>query len=216
MLNVKKGSKVLLLAPHTDDVEITCGGTVAMLARLGCELKYIAFSDCKESIPDGLPLDTLAQECIKATAKLGLQPDQIEILDFPVRHFTTYRQDILEHLIKVRSEFQPNAVICPSEFDVHQDHKTIADETVRAFRNSTILGYEAPWNNISARHDLYVELNDEDLIAKSDAIKCYRSQKFRSYSSDEYLKSLARVRGQQAGYEFAEAFSITRIRIDKE
>ena len=35
----------------------------------------------------------------------------------------------------------------PSESDVHQDHQTIYNESIRAFKFSSILGYEMPWNN---------------------------------------------------------------------
>lgn len=214
MFNLRQGARVLLLAPHTDDVEICCGGAVARMARAGCDLKYIAFSDCQESVPDGFPNNTLSLEARAATAELGIKKEMVDILDFPVRHFGAHRQEILEHLIKVRAEFKPELVICPSQFDVHQDHKTISDETLRAFRGSSILGYEAPWNNFSMSHDLFVELNENDLEKKIDALKCFKSQGFRSYFSEEYIRSMALVRGQQSGYDYAEAFAVARIRVD--
>ena len=214
MFNFNPGARVLLLAPHTDDVEICCGGTVTRLARAGCELKYVAFSDCQESTPEGFSKGILSDEARAATAELGLKKNSVEILDFPVRHFGAHRQEILEYLIKVRQEFKPEAVFCPSQFDIHQDHKTVSDEALRAFRGSAILGYESPWNNFIMRHDLFIELTESDLERKIHALNCFKSQSFRSYFTEEYISSIARVRGQQAGYNYAEAFAVSRIRVD--
>ena len=36
----------------------------------------------------------------------------------------------------------------PSLNDIHQDHATIAQEGLRAFKGCTILGYELIWNNL--------------------------------------------------------------------
>ena len=36
--------KVLVLAPHTDDGELGCGGTVARLLEEGCEVHFAVFS----------------------------------------------------------------------------------------------------------------------------------------------------------------------------
>ncbi len=214
MFNIASGGRILLLAPHTDDVEICSGGAVAHMARLGCELKYIAFSNCPESVPEGMPKDILATEARAATKELGIKESMVEIKEFPVRNFGSYRQEILDHLIQVRAEFRPDVVICPSRYDVHQDHKTICDEALRAFRGSSILGYEAPWNNFSMRHDMFIELAKSDLDIKMKALKCFKSQEFRSYFTEEYISSIARVRGQQAGYDFAEAFEVIRIRVN--
>ena len=36
--------RVLVLAPHTDDGEFGCGGTMARLVEGGAEVRYVAFS----------------------------------------------------------------------------------------------------------------------------------------------------------------------------
>ena len=52
--------KVLVLAPHTDDGELGCGGTVARLLEEGCEVHFAVFSTCAESVPAGFPADATA------------------------------------------------------------------------------------------------------------------------------------------------------------
>ena len=55
MDNLDNISTVLLLAPHTDDGEFGCGGTIARLLELNVRGVYVAFSICQQSIPEGLP-----------------------------------------------------------------------------------------------------------------------------------------------------------------
>ena len=63
---------MLVLAPHTDDGEFGCGGTMARLVEGGAEVRYVAFSIATKSLPEGFPPDTLAREVREATAELGI------------------------------------------------------------------------------------------------------------------------------------------------
>jgi LmbE family N-acetylglucosaminyl deacetylase len=200
---------VLLLAPHTDDVEFGCGGVVSRLVRQGCDLRYVAFSDCKESIPDGIPQDTLSKEMLIATDRLGLT--DVQLLDYSVRHFPSRRQDILEHLVRVNRDFSPDLVLTPTTTDIHQDHATVTCEALRAFKKVSILGYELPWNNLTLPSQVLLTFDATDLEAKIHAVEAYRSQSFRYYASAEYIKSLALTRGARVGARYAEAFEPIRI-----
>ena len=64
--------RALVLAPHTDDGEFGCGGTMARLVEAGCEVRYVAFSIATRSLPEGFAPDTLAREVREATAELGI------------------------------------------------------------------------------------------------------------------------------------------------
>ena len=57
---------VLILAPHTDDGEFGCGGTIARLIEEGSIVIYAAFSPCRASVPAGQPEDILEQEMMKS------------------------------------------------------------------------------------------------------------------------------------------------------
>ena len=56
MNNIKN---VLILAPHTDDGELGCGGTIAKLIEEGSEVYYAAFSVCETSVPEGYTINIL-------------------------------------------------------------------------------------------------------------------------------------------------------------
>ena len=50
---------VIVLAPHTDDGEFGCGGTIAKLIGEGKNVYYVAFSTAEDSVPKHLPKDIL-------------------------------------------------------------------------------------------------------------------------------------------------------------
>ena len=148
-----------MLAPHTDDGEFGCGGTMARLVEEGAEVRYVAFSIATRSLPEGFPPDTLAREVREATAELGIPDANLTVHDFDVRTFPDHRQEILELLIEIWNDWAPDLVFQPSLHDIHQDHQTIAAEGLRAFKRTTILGYEIPWNNFDFAYQAYFSLS---------------------------------------------------------
>ncbi len=200
--------KVLFLSPHTDDVELGCGGTLSKMIRDGREIMVVAFSPARESVPPDFPEDALIEEMKRAMEFLGI--GNYKILEYPVRKFPEYRQEILEELVKMREEFSPDLVFVPSSSDVHQDHEVIHKEALRAFRKVSILGYEQPWNTKDFHPQCFILLTQEDVERKIRALSFYHTQKRRKYFDPEFIKSLAKLRGMQADGEYAEAFEVVR------
>lgn len=203
--------RVLVLAPHTDDGELGCGGTIARFCRQGCEVYYVAFSICTRSLPEGLAPDTLAKEVAAATKVLGIPSENLILFDYDVRRFKEFRQDILEEMVRIGRRLKPDLVFVPSPTDIHQDHQVISEEGLRAFKNTTILGYEMPWNNLSFNTRSFSILSDEDVSTKVEALKAYKSQAHRSYINENFIRSLATTRGVQIGATWAEAFEVIRF-----
>jgi len=203
--------KVLVLAPHTDDGEFGCGGLIARMIEEGCDVYYAAFSLAEESVPEGLPKDILLTEVTKATEVLNIPSQNLLIYRYPVRKFSYHRQEILDDLVALNRSLAPDLVLMPSVYDLHQDHHVVAMEGLRAFKFTTILGYEMPWNNISFKTTCFVHLEERHVAKKIEALKCYRSQIGRKYSSELYIEGLARTRGVQVGTEYGEAFNIMRL-----
>src|SRR4029077_20977018 len=113
-----------------------------------------------KSLPEGFPPDTLARELREATTELGIPEQNLSVHDFEVRTFPDRRQDILELLIGMWEDWKPDAVLQPSIHDNHQDHQVIAAEGLRAFKRTTILGYEIPWNNYDFAYQAYFALEE--------------------------------------------------------
>jgi len=203
-------SRVLVLAPHTDDGELGCGGTIARLREAGVQVVYAAFSTARQSLPAGLPDDTLKHEVVAATARLGIPREDLRIFDYEVRKLSYSRQDVLEDLVRIRREYAPDLVFMPSLHDVHQDHTTVAEEGLRAFKGVTLLGYELIWNNLTFITNCFVRLEERHVERKAQALSEYSSQSDKAYASLDFIRSLARTRGVQIGAEFAECFEVVR------
>jgi len=203
--------RALVLAPHTDDGEFGCGGTMARLVAAGAEVRYVAFSIATKSLPEGFAPDTLAREVREATAELGIAEAQLDVHDFEVRTFPEHRQDILELLIELWEQWRPEVVFQPSVHDIHQDHQVIAAEGLRAFKRTTILGYEIPWNNFDFAYQAYFALTREQVERKVAALAKYASQQHRRYANPEYVWNVARTHGINVNREYAEVFQVYRV-----
>jgi N-acetylglucosamine malate deacetylase 1 len=203
--------KILILAPHTDDGELGCGGLIAKACNEHKETWYVAFSTCRHSLPEGLPADTLEKECRRATASLGIKKDHLLFYNFDVRTFADKRQEILDEMVQLNKRLAPELVCIPSASDMHQDHQVIHTEGLRAFKNSTMLGYELPWNHNRFQSTLFVTITPDELEKKVQSLAFYNSQANRSYMHPDFIRSLAKVRGVQSGNEYAESFEVYKM-----
>lgn len=212
-MNLTSIKNILILAPHTDDGELGCGASISRFRNEGVNVYYAAFSLCARSLPAGLAPDTLEGECRDATAALGIDPNNVIFYDFDVRNFPQHRQEILESLVKLQKEISPDLVFMPCKDDVHQDHQVIHNEGLRAFKNSSVLGYELPWNHSQFNATAFISLEESHIRKKIQSLSLYRSQKGRNYMNEEFITSLARVRGVQSNNVFAEAFEVYRMKL---
>ena len=199
--------KALILSPHPDDMEFGCGGTVSKLTRTGHEVRQLVFC-----LAPGLGVsgDIRREEATAAARILGLSGTQVS--DFPHRNFSSVRQMVLDYLCKINDEYRPDVVYCPATTDNHQDHRVIAEEAIRAFRNQSLYGYELPWNNISFNHVVFEVIGTRDLDRKWESVAAHKSiMGRRAYHNEEFVRSLAKLRGAQIGVNNAEVFEAIRI-----
>ena len=201
---------ILILAPHTDDGELGCGGGIARFIEEGKNVFYAAFSTAEESVDPKLPNNILEIEVKAATKKLGIKRENLFIYNNEVRKLNYIRQEILEELIELKKKINPDIIFMPSITDIHQDHSTVAREGLRAFKDRTILGYELIWNNITFNTSTFIILQHNHVQSKVDALQEYKSQKDKAYMSQEFVFSLAKSRGVQIGKEYAECFEVIR------
>ena len=206
-------SKILIIAPHTDDAELGCGGSITKFIEEGHKILWVVFSTAEGSLPKGLPKDTLKREFLGVIKDLGLKKENYKLFNFKVRNLHEHRQEILEELITIRAGFKPHIVIGPSLNDFHQDHQVVANEMIRAFKTtSSIICYELPWNHVTFNTQLFVKFKKEHVVKKCEMLKNYKSQltKGKTYFSEEFIYGLAKTRGVQCDSEYAEAFEVIR------
>jgi LmbE family N-acetylglucosaminyl deacetylase len=211
MLNLKN-QRILILAPHTDDAEFGCGATMAKLIEQNNEVFSVSFSACQQSVLKQFPPDILITEVKEASIEIGIKKENLILMDYAVRTFNFKRQEILDDMLKLRKDIEPTVVFMPTMDDLHQDHLTIAHEGLRAFKFSTIFSYELPWNNLAFATTAFSIISEENLQKKINAVSRYKSQAHRNYANEEFIRSLARVRGTQINERYAECFELIRIK----
>lgn len=205
------GNTILLLSPHTDDAELGCGASIAKFIRQGKRVYYAAFSACEQSVLPDFPKDILIHEVKEATSELGIRSEDLFLFRYEVRTFNYKRQEILDDLIKLREQLKPDTVLMPCLHDIHQDHKTLAEEGLRAFKFCNIFCYELPWNNLNFNTAAFEVVEEKDVLCKVKALERYKSQAHRSYANEEFLRSQMRMRGVQVSRRYAEAFEVVRM-----
>lgn len=207
--------KILVLAPHTDDAELGCGGTMARFLEEGNEIYVVAFSTARASVPKGSDPDILRKEFIASMKILGVPEENYFIYDYQVRKLSYSRQEVLEEMVRLKKEIDPDLVLLPSGNDLHQDHEVVNNEGLRAFKESSIWGYELPWNHVTFNTEAFVTLNQKHMDKKWEMMSVYESQliKQRNYFTREFIEGLARVRGVQVKEDFAEAFEVIRLKV---
>jgi N-acetylglucosamine malate deacetylase 1 len=205
---------VFVIGPHVDDIEMHMGGTVhKMVLSEKYEIFYITFSFCEQSIPKGFDSNTTRVESKNAALSLGIKESNIIQLSYPVRRFPEHRQEILEDLIEMRKCYNPSILFCPSIYDIHQDHSTVANECMRAFRNTcSIYEYETVKNDfIGFEPKVLISLDQDNIDANIRSIECYKSQIIKYPEYKETKIGLAAARGFMIDSTYAEAFDTHRI-----
>jgi N-acetylglucosamine malate deacetylase 1 len=211
MFNQKK---ILAISPHTDDIEISAGGTLAKLAKQKNTIYYIALSDCpNSSVASKFKKHILTKECHSALSILGINKKNIYIHSHREKFFYEEKRKIYKRLEILRDTIKPNIVIIPSLQDTHEDHRVVADQALTVFRrNTSIISYEQPWNNLNFQNNLFISLTAQLINLKIQSLEQYKTQKYfhRTYFDKDFIVGLARTRGEQICQKYAESFEIIK------
>jgi LmbE family N-acetylglucosaminyl deacetylase len=200
-----KGKTILAIAPHLDDIELGVGGTIHKL-KDDNEIHYLGLS-----MPPLVERDSFMKEFWESAKHLGFSKDRMTLKDYDPRDLFKDRMEILQLFYDTNMALRPDVVFAPNSQDIHQSHQVVHQEARRAFKFSTILGYELPWNSMAFNMDLFIELDEANVEAKQASINSFESQKSRLFFSNDIITDLAKLRGKQIGKEYAECFEVTRI-----
>ena len=199
-----KDKTILAVAPHIDDVELGAGATIYHLGKNNTVI-YVGLS-----LPPLVDIGVFMQEFRDSAQFLGLKPENTIIRNYDPRNLFDARSEILQLFYDMNKKYKPDLVFIPNSYDMHQSHEVVHAEGRRAFKHTTILGYELPWNYTEFSMDVFITLDEESLQAKANAVNAYTTQKSRTFFSNDIVKDLARVRGKQIEREYAECFELIR------
>jgi LmbE family N-acetylglucosaminyl deacetylase len=200
------GKRVLLLGAHPDDIELGCGALLHNIVKT-TDVLCVTLSDNQQN-PE---LKNVRDEHFRAMAVLGIPTAKVILGPFATRVFPEARQAILEYFLKLRADFQPDLIFTHSKQDVHQDHNTMTDEALRAFRGITVLGFDVVRSSHGFFPHFLVEVTEEDVNKKIEALSEYETYRDRYYFNKELTRSIMVRHGALAERPFAEGFDILRI-----
>lgn len=200
-----KNKTVLAIAPHIDDVEIGAGATIHQLVSSNL-VYYVGLSQ-----PPLVEREVFLREFEESARILGVEPSRILLRDYNPRNLFDSRSDILQFFFDLSQDLKPDLVLIPTSRDIHQSHEVVFAEGRRAFKYTSLLGYELPWNCMEFSMDVFNTVSQEDVDAKVAAMNAYSTQKHRMFFSNDIVGDLARVRGKQIGRQYAECFELVRL-----
>jgi len=200
------GDTVCFIGAHPDDIELGCGALIAEIADQ-TNVICVTLSDNQEN-PE---LKNVVDEHHKSMAILGVKPENTILHDFTTRRFPAVRQDILEVMINLKKQYHPEVVFVHTAQDIHQDHKTVTEEALRAFRGTTLLGFDVLRSSYGFFPDFLVEVSEEAVKTKIKALKAYKTYADKYYFDEHIIHATAIRHGALSERPFAEGFDILRI-----
>jgi len=200
------GKRICCIGAHPDDIELGAGAFIANV--LGkAEVLCVTLSDNQKN-PQLL---NLVQEHYNSMAVLGVPRQNVILESFETRKFPQARQEILEFMFRLNKDFKPNIVLTHTRADIHQDHNTTTEEALRAFRGTTVLGFDVVRSSYGFFPHFLMEVRAEDVEKKIAALNEYTTYNDKYYFSSELLRSTLIRHGALAERPFAEGFDILRI-----
>lgn len=200
------GRKVCFIGAHPDDVEIGSGALISHISA-HTEVVSVTLSDNQKN-----PLlMNVVSEHRRSMAHLGMKPENVIVGEFETRRFPHQRQEILEYLIHLNQTHRPDIVFTHTKADIHQDHATVTDECLRAFRGVTVLGFDVLRSTYGFFPNFLVEVDEKDVENKMAALAEYKTYEGKYYFDPDITRSTCVRHGALAERKYAEGFDILRI-----
>ena len=188
----------MTILAHPDDETLGCGGTL--------------YKFSKQNICCLFAVNRIGEQCKSALKTLNIQNclfgnfDDNQLDKYPLLEICKFVEFNM-------GKFNPDVVITHTKDCRNQDHRALAhavDIATRPLKNHIqLLSCEIPSSTTGFNPNFYVELSPDDILKKMKAIEDYVTE-LRKCRSPEVISALARVRGAESGYDYAEGFQIIR------
>ena len=217
--------RVLVVVAHSDDESFGCGGFIKKLS-LNNNIKAISFTNGVGSRPNQKIREIKKREKSSIDASKILGFAWMEQYNFDDNRLDKVSLlEIIKLIEKNKKKFKPHIVLTHNFSDLNIDHRKVAEATLTAFRPEPkekleqFLTFEVP-----SATDYRVLRNKKNFIPnyfvniekfikqKIKAIRCYKKE-IKPYPHSRSINgviNLSKIRGNQSGLNYAEAFEIIR------
>jgi bacillithiol biosynthesis deacetylase BshB1 len=215
--------KILTFGIHPDDIELGCGGTIALAGRQGHESVLVDLT-AGEASSNGTP-EERAAEATKAAAILGTK--QRVNLGFDDCGVQSEDPDQTRAVVDTIRTYRPDLILLPHKEDPHPDHSSGGELIERAIYLAGIHGYETgtkAWpvrrglvymGRLDFEPDIVFDITSTFSI-KVDAVRAHRSQFIREEGRNHtpinspdflpFLQSRSSMYGYRIGVKYGEPF----------
>ncbi len=223
--------RILTFFAHPDDEVLAAGATLSKYSRLGTEVHVAIPATGIQSRRRTLDevtmndnLNKLRIHCKEALSVVGVSSENITFGHFQDNEMDAHTLlEVVHWLENLIEKIKPEIIFTHHRYCANIDHQYCHEAAIIATRpmvtsHIPIICGEIP-GSISYlkpaqwEPNLYIEVSEEDVEKKTKAMDLYLTEARVDPHprSKEVLKSLAKVRGSEGGYFFAEAFMIQRL-----
>lgn len=227
-----ENDRVLIILAHPDDEVLGCGGLIAKYAE-NIHFKVLIIGE-GSSPRFRQNQDEQIQNAI--SQRTEFMKDAMNILkvnDYELNHIkcgcfsTSPILEINQIIEKSIMDFSPNYLITHFSHDNNNDHRIVSrsvDMAARPKEGSKIKGVlhceiqsSTDWTfgEIQFLPNIFISISESNLRKKLQAMACYKTEFDNQVASrsESGLETLAKYRGLQSGFTFAEAYRLHRLNV---
>jgi N-acetylglucosamine malate deacetylase 1 len=230
MIELAKTLKVLSFFAHPDDETLAAGATLTKLSKLGSEI-FVAIPatgiHSRRNVQDDASRESdliiLKNSCQEALGILGVSPNRIFLGEFSDNEMDKHSLlELIHWLENIIGKVNPDLILTHHRYCTNIDHQYCHEAVIVATRPGVlshipVLCGEVPSSTGYLRPaawepNYYIEVSEEDVERKCLAMETYigEARPDPHPRSREVLKALAKVRGSESGFMFAESFIIQK------
>jgi len=197
---------VLAVGAHPDDIEFGCGGAIAKHLERGDRVFVLIMTNGERGNHS-----YNNQECLNALEKLGIKRSDIIFGNFP-DGYLKHDHKTVSFIEGYINKFNISRVYTHYPNDRHQDHINCSRAVSSAARKiPELLLFQGPSTGDPFEPHYFVEVFDEHLEKKVDALNCYKTQIEKGILNLKLVEGIALIYGKKGDSKYAEAFALNHL-----